>query len=852
MALLPLTSVVVASPAPALASDPAIVASWSFEEAAGATVEDGTGTLDGTMTGASRVTDGHAGKAVRFDDATDRIAIPDAPSLRATPMTVTGWIRADAEAPPADGAVILEKGARACAGGAYALVVDEDWVALRFRDGLGSVRTISLHPDLRALIPTTWDGAWHHVAIQVAESTNGIAWVYLDGRIIARTLEYESGTIDHSGLDTTTLAVGGPAGAGCSDPSFEGDMDEVRVYDGAVSRDVLAAMEEPVATTVTIGDVPPLTVDTTGTIPVTIEPSPVGGWIRFSFEDADGVEHVLQAVSLYEGFPNRSVYSVGVTPEVGGSGILHVRHEALAPQVNSEAAVPVTIERWTPSVNVILGPAVAISNAPFEVAVRVAGSRNPATGLVELVEVVDGNEVPIGSGQLSSDLGSWLGFRTFELPSRPPGVYTFRAHYDGSTANKPATSSDYEIEVKPALVPGEIVVNGGALTTDNPIVTVDVPAVGAVGVQVNHTPDPATIGQPWTPQTQVWLTAPWFGDDADGLKTVYVRWSGHDNQYSDWKTATITLQRPASAKTVQIDGGAPITTDREVTVSVPAPAGADVTNMRVSNDQQAWTIAPYGAGLDWTLTSGDGVKQVWGSWQDGSGRWTSPIKGSVVLDTSAPSVASVSHRIAAGARVDRTAIPVALSWLASDTGSGVDRLHLQQRTDGGSWSTVSATLQGGGLTRALATGHTYQFRVRAVDRVGHAGTWREGTAFRLTAYQESSSRVRYSSSWKTGGSTSYWGGTARYATARGAAATMTVTGRGFAWIGSRGPSRGTAKIYVNGVLQATVSTSASSFQHKQVLYQLRWTTDATRTVRIVVQGTSGHPRVDLDAFVALR
>ena len=84
------------------------------------------------------------------------------------------------------------------------------------------------------------------------------------------------------------------------------------------------------------------------------------------------------------------------------------------------------------------------------------------------------------------------------------------------------------------------------------------------------------------------------------------------------------------------------------------------------------------------------------------------------------------------------------------------------------------------------------------------------------------------------------------------AATISMTGRGFAWIGSRGPTRGTARIYVNGVLQATVKTWASTFQHKQVLYQQRWSSDATRSIRIVVVGTSGHPRVDLDAFAVLR
>lgn len=840
-----------AGPPAAVAGEPVVVARWSFEETSGSVVVDDVGTLDGVLAGAIRIVDGHAGHAIRFASPSGRVVIPDDPMLRAAPMTISAWLRGTPGDHPVDGAVILEKGARACDGGAYALIVDQDWVALRFRDGLGQLRTLAPHPDLRELIPAVWDGAWHHIAIQAYAGSVDYVAVYLDGRIVAMTYEVST-VIDHGGLDTSSLSIGGSAGTGCPDRAFSGDIDELVVYDGYVSRETLAAMEAPVPTTISVGEIGSLGVDRVAAVSTTIQPSPIGGWLRVTFEDDHGVEHPINASPMYDGFVNPSTRLLELTPEVGGSGVLHFRYDAIPPQLDSEISVPASIERWVPSVSLNQGPVEVMEDSSFAIGVRVSGSRSNAEGLVDLVELVGTDEIHIGSASLTSYPGGWEGYAVFDVPAHPAGSYAFRADYHGSNRNQPGSSMDTEIVVRPTLVPGEVVINGGAAVTDSPIVTVDIPAVGATGVQINRIPDPATIAETYSPQKQVWLTAPWYGDDSDGLRTIYVRWVGYANVWSAWKTATITLARPESAKSIQIDGGAPITGDRAVDVSVPVPVGADVTHVRISNDGQSWSIAPHEPALPWTLAAGDGLKRVWGSWQDSKGRWTTPISGSIVLDTTAPAVSTVAHRFGTGQAVVGKAVPVTVSWTGSDTGSGIDRFELQQQTDLGEWTAVSASLRRASLTRLLPSGHAYRFRVRAVDHAGHVGSWRTGVPFRLSSHQETSSRIRYTGTWRTGSSTSYWGAQTRYSMWRGSAATITVTGRGFAWIGSRGPSRGTARIYVNGVLQATVNSWASTSQHKQVLYQQRWSTDATRSIRVVILGTQGHPRVDLDAIVVLR
>jgi hypothetical protein len=51
------------------------------------------------------------------------------------------------------------------------------------------------------------------------------------------------------------------------------------------------------------------------------------------------------------------------------------------------------------------------------------------------------------------------------------------------------------------------------------------------------------------------------------------------------------------------------------------------------------------------------------------------------------------------------------------------------------------------------------------------------------------------------------------------------------------------------VLVDTVSLNAPSTGYQRVIASLSWSTAASRKIKIVVVGTAGHPRVNIDAFV---
>jgi len=69
---------------------------------------------------------------------------------------------------------------------------------------------------------------------------------------------------------------------------------------------------------------------------------------------------------------------------------------------------------------------------------------------------------------------------------------------------------------------------------------------------------------------------------------------------------------------------------------------------------------------------------------------------------------------------------------------------------------------------------------------------------------------------------------------------------------TRGTARGVARIFVGGALFKTVDLRRSPTQPRAVVWQQTWSSSVARTVKVVVSGTSGRPRVDLDALIVVR
>jgi hypothetical protein len=223
----------------------------------------------------------------------------------------------------------------------------------------------------------------------------------------------------------------------------------------------------------------------------------------------------------------------------------------------------------------------------------------------------------------------------------------------------------------------------------------------------------------------------------------------------------------------------------------------------------------------------------------------------VVTDGLPPTLSVPATRLWTGRTLGTTTVPVRVLWSATDP-SGIASTALQRSLNGAAWTSValgSAAATAG--DSYLPIGGSGGHRVRATDRRANTSAWVQGALVRASVYQQSSSAVAWTGAWHTTGWSGASGGSVRYATAKGASATFSFTGSSVAWVAAKGSTRGSVWVYVDGAYAGSVSLYARTGQSRAIVFARNWSTVGSHALRIVVAGTAGHPRVDVDAFVRL-
>ena len=269
----------------------------------------------------------------------------------------------------------------------------------------------------------------------------------------------------------------------------------------------------------------------------------------------------------------------------------------------------------------------------------------------------------------------------------------------------------------------------------------------------------------------------------------------------------------------------------------------------------------------------------WGSWgavedpsAPGGPKWEAlaAFAGASVADATAPVVTSgpvLAFR--AGAAVGPSGVlPMTVRVSAADVSadgepspSGVASVQVSRRVNGGAWSapvTVSVAPVGGAggavsaaVPVSVAAAGIIAVRVRARDVAGNTSAWVEGPVLRPRLLGERSTALRWGGTWGRAASTAYLGGAVATSGARGA--WVQVSGRlaAVALVTVRGPGRGAVRPIVDGVAGAAMDTRAAAWSPRRLVATRAWRDPATHTIRLVVLGTSGRPRVDVDALAVL-
>lgn len=192
--------------------------------------------------------------------------------------------------------------------------------------------------------------------------------------------------------------------------------------------------------------------------------------------------------------------------------------------------------------------------------------------------------------------------------------------------------------------------------------------------------------------------------------------------------------------------------------------------------------------------------------------------------------------------------------------SGIAATDHGYKRGSGSWqdlsqSSVAVTNQGYGVA---SSSDTQTFRVKAQDEQGNWSAWRSVSGvLKLRQENAASPAITFTGSWGSSVGSGYSGGGARYASAAGAKAALRVQRvTDLAWVATKGPDRGKAEVWIDGVKKKTVDLYASVRADQQVVYAVSFASPGTHRIEIRPTGTkhsaSSGSRVDIDAFETIQ
>jgi hypothetical protein len=420
----------------------------------------------------------------------------------------------------------------------------------------------------------------------------------------------------------------------------------------------------------------------------------------------------------------------------------------------------------------------------------------------------------------------------------------------GNTTVDPVTDAITLDTVAPA--PGAVAIENGAAVIGTRNVTVNVSGVAgdATAARAANTADMAGALSVSPTGSFAWtLTA-----GADGPRTVYVQWSDAAGNWSTAASDDIVLDTVPPTGTVVVNAGKAWTKTTAVSLTFPNTDG-DTTQVRVgsASNLAGATYQTYTAGmtLAFTLPAGNGQKTVYAQFKDVGGSVSTIVSDTIGLDTTVPTAPTAPVHLLSNPVANK--INVRLTWSGGTDlgGSGFAGYVLRQRIDGGAW-TILGYPTTGSANVPIDPAKNYVFGVASRDGAGNVGTYVTGPSLRAANHSETSTAIAYTGTWATQSLSTYMGGAAKYSNNKSAAATFTFTGNQVAWLSRKSTAHGTANVYVDGTLVGSVNLYSATTQYKQVVFTRTFASVGTHTLKVVVVGTAGHPRVAVDQFFVLR
>ena len=421
------------------------IAHWTFDDGSGTTASDETGEHDGTLEGDTAwVTSGAAvgSGAISFDGTGDGVLVPMDAELEPGSISISAWVRGSGWG-PGDPVwrTIVQKGANQCEGGSWGL----DATSVPGFPGQVGSRVDSPFPNhwygTVSVAARLWDGEWHHTAWTYdAETQTGTSWV--DGHGVSN----EVGPLPYGLPSADDLFIGRNPATCQFFGDFSGQLDDLQIYDRALTAAEIDSIVPDVDTTMTL-ELPdgPVSWGTNLELPVEVAPAPTtGGHIRLYVVDGDERTEIdssgidpMTGKGTFRISPGEAEYlDVGthqLEAKYLGAGSYHESTSAIGALtlVPYELAVTLSASR---------------TNAYLDTAVELRAdvSKYTAAGVSFLADH-DGTEVELGTAPLVSNNGPYKA--TLTIPSWTPGTWKIHAVVAATDTAGGATSNEVTIQV---------------------------------------------------------------------------------------------------------------------------------------------------------------------------------------------------------------------------------------------------------------------------------------------------------------------------------------------------------------------------------------------------------------------
>lgn len=212
-----------------------LVGYWKLDDASGTSAADASGNGNtGTLTNGPTWTTGRIGGATDFDGTNDYIEVPSNTRYDSSVGTWSFWARTDTSGVTTADSILF----RASSGGSYNGVNINVNPSSRFGFQIKNGGAIAAQGNDSSVVAN--DGSWHHVALVWTQANGGTNQLFVDGRLSVSISNSVAWNFSGQPLRF----------ADASDAYweiFDGSLDEVRIYNRALSADEVAKLYKTTA-----------------------------------------------------------------------------------------------------------------------------------------------------------------------------------------------------------------------------------------------------------------------------------------------------------------------------------------------------------------------------------------------------------------------------------------------------------------------------------------------------------------------------------------------------------------------------------------------------------------------------